>query len=145
MSRVYRLPAAPGWNTWRTNAGFLVSALLLGEATIAALLAYEAKHASVQIPSGLSVLINGSMLILLLVQLGLMRRHAFDIGQQNARRSFIFCGVALTLSALLFPRLNAVLVNASVLIFVLAEEGLGRWLFYRSRLDALSPSLRGGR
>ncbi len=41
MAEVYRFPAAPGWNTWRTNAGFLVSATLLGIAAMTPLLAYE--------------------------------------------------------------------------------------------------------
>jgi anaerobic dimethyl sulfoxide reductase subunit C (anchor subunit) len=39
MAEVYRFPAAPGWNTWRTNAGFLVSAVLLGIAAMTPFLA----------------------------------------------------------------------------------------------------------
>jgi anaerobic dimethyl sulfoxide reductase subunit C (anchor subunit) len=30
MVNVYRIPAKPAWNTWRTNAAFFISALLLG-------------------------------------------------------------------------------------------------------------------
>src|SRR5512140_1103650 len=37
MSKVYRLPAIPAWNTPRTNLVFMVSALLLGQSVMATL------------------------------------------------------------------------------------------------------------
>lgn len=39
MSRLYMLPAIPGWNTWATPVAFLASAGLLGALALAALLA----------------------------------------------------------------------------------------------------------
>lgn len=41
MGQVYRLRAKPMWNTWRTNAAFFISALLLGVSSMSILAAYE--------------------------------------------------------------------------------------------------------
>jgi anaerobic dimethyl sulfoxide reductase subunit B (iron-sulfur subunit) len=51
MAQVYRLPAAPGWNNWRTNVGFFVSAFLLGNAAMIPLLIFESNMTGIQIPS----------------------------------------------------------------------------------------------
>jgi DMSO reductase anchor subunit len=47
MAQVYRLRAVPSWNTWRTNMGFMVSALLLGQTVMMTLLSYESKATTV--------------------------------------------------------------------------------------------------
>ena len=133
MSQVYRIPAAPGWNTWRTNAGFLVSALLLGVSAMAPLLSYESKMTAIQVPPLFRMVIGGFFLALLFMQLALLRKRSSDCIYQRTRVSFILIGIALTIMGLL-PSLHADWQNIPIFMIVAIEEGLGRWLFYRSRM-----------
>ena len=133
MAQVYRLPAAPGWNTWRTNAGFPVTALLLGLAGMAPLLAYELGMTGFQIPASQWAVINGSILILLVTQLVLIPKRFSDRSYRNIRVGLILLGITLA-AAGIFPSSITDGINIVILPSVFLEEGLGRWLFYRSRV-----------
>ena len=74
MAEVYRLPAAPGWNTWRTNAGFVVSAVLLGIAAMTPFLAYESGLTGIPIPRAQWMVTSFLVIVLLLIQFALMRK-----------------------------------------------------------------------
>ncbi len=65
MAQVYHLRAAPAWNTWRTEAGFLLSALLLGVLSMAAVLAFELDLTGIQVPAARWNLIGMGSLALL--------------------------------------------------------------------------------
>jgi anaerobic dimethyl sulfoxide reductase subunit C (anchor subunit) len=134
MAQVYRLPAAPGWNTWRTNAGFLISALLLGTAVMTPLLAYGSSINSIQVPSGQWRLTGISILALLLAQLVLMRKRPSQIPAHEIRLGLIVTGVALTALTVFQSNLNLPWISAILLLIVVGEESLGRWCFYQSRL-----------
>ena len=129
MSQVYRIPAAPGWNTWRTNAGFMVSALLLGLSAMASLLSYESKMTGIQVPLIQWIIINSSIAIFLLAQLGSMPKRAPDNRHQIIRIGLIFFGIVVTVVSVI----QSYGVGWLVFSFVVIEEGLGRWMFYRSR------------
>jgi anaerobic dimethyl sulfoxide reductase subunit B len=133
MSQVYRIPAAQGWNTWRTNIGFIVSALLLGITAMSIILAYESNLTGIQTPSSQWLRIGGSGLILLFAQLSMLTRRSDQNSLQSVRIGLIFLGMAMIASALLLSTLQA--PSISLLIFVIAasEEAIGRWVFYRSR------------
>ena len=132
MSQVYRLPATPKWNTWRTNAGFVISALLLGESAIAILLAYESNLTGIQISSIQRIVIGSSILILLLAQFVIMLKPAVQYPLRNTRIGLIIIAAIITIiSFLLFNTVNAWIGSLMFLTIVL-EEGLGRWLFYQS-------------
>lgn len=117
MSRVYRLPAVPAWNTWRTNAGFLVSTLLLGQSLMTVLLPER------------SSLVSGAILALLFLQLLLMRKWLPHDPFHFIRAGLILTAMILSIVALFLPG-----ARVSLLIFltVLAEEGMGRWSFYQA-------------
>lgn len=122
MAQVYRLRAVPTWNTWRTNIGFMVSALLLGQTLIMALLPYESK------------VIGSIVLILLLAQLALIYKQASPSSLQALRIALILLGGILSAIGLFFTTLDITRLNLLVTLLVVLEEGVGRWLFYRSRI-----------
>jgi DMSO reductase iron-sulfur subunit len=134
MSQVYRFPAAPGWNTWRTNAGFMISALLLGHSLMGPILAYEARMSGIQTSSGQWVIIGGIIFILLVAQLALTYKRASQDLSHKIRIGLIFVGIALTAASILPFKLNIFWMSAFVFLIVLSEEILGRWSFYRSRM-----------
>jgi DMSO reductase anchor subunit len=120
MAKVYRLPSIPAWNTWKTNAVFIVSALLLGQSLLAVLLPYG------------SDLTDSLILILLLAQLLLMDISFSPYPLHPIRAGLILAGMILTI-------MNFILGGAaqpwfSVLIFliVVAEETIGKWSFYQA-------------
>ena len=133
MSQVYRFPAAPGWNTWRTNAGFMVSALLLGHSLMSFLFAYEARISDIQTSSGQWVMMSGIIFTLLLAQLALIYKQASQDLLHKIRIGLITVGMTLT-AAFLTSSLDRIWMSVFVFLIVLAEEGFGRWSFYRSRL-----------
>ncbi|HLO18653.1 MAG TPA: DmsC/YnfH family molybdoenzyme membrane anchor subunit [Anaerolineales bacterium] len=134
MSQVYRFPAAPKWNTWRTNVGFMVSALLLGESGMSMLLTYESRIIGIHVAPVQRIIICSSMVILLLAQLALIRKPASQDSFQNIRIGLLFFGMVLTIiSFLLFSSANT-WISSLIFLFVVTEEGLGRWLFYRARV-----------
>jgi len=119
MSRVYRLPAVPAWNTWRTNAVFMVSTLLLGQSIMATLLPYG------------STLTNSMILILLLAQLSLMHKSLSRDPFHHIRIGLILAGMALTIMSLFLGDAASIWLNTLILLTIVTEEGLGRWLFYQ--------------
>ena len=134
MSQVYRFPAAPGWNTWRTNAGFMVSALLLGHTFMVPIFAYEAMINGIQISSGQWVIAGGIIFILLLAQLVLIYKQASPNLLHKTRIGLITVGMTLTAVSFLPSSLERIWMSAFVFLIVLYEEILGRWSFYRSRM-----------
>jgi DMSO reductase anchor subunit len=122
MSQVYRFPAAPGWNSWRTNAGFIVSALLLGHSAIGSLLADKTK-------------ISGSIIfLLLLVQLGLIDKGDSQELLYKIRVCLIAVGFASIVISFVPSGVDTIWISFLIFLLVLAEEVVGRWLFYRSRM-----------
>ena len=134
MAEVYRFPAAPGWNTWRTNAGFLVSATLLGTAAMTPLLAYEAYLTGIQVPFTQWAAIGILVLTGLLVQLAFMWKPAEMDSLQGTRIGFILISLVLAAAMLLLSGRDAAMLGTLMSVFVISEEVLGRWSFYRSRL-----------
>lgn len=116
MGQVYRIPAAPGWNSWRTNAGFIVSALVLGFSVMLPVLPNVSGWARGQ----------WSVLILLLVQLALLQRR------NHIRIWLILMAGAAALSGLFLPAW--MMLGIITFLLIALEEGVGRWQFYQSRL-----------
>jgi DMSO reductase anchor subunit len=134
MAEVYRLPAAPGWNTWRTNASFMVSAVLLGIAAMIPILLYESSITGIHIPSGQWTAVGLIVLVLLFSQLGIMHKVLGVTSLENARIGFILVGMALAVIVSFHPGNATALVGTLMSVLVISEEVLGRWAFYRSRL-----------
>jgi DMSO reductase anchor subunit len=133
MAQVYRLRAAPGWNTWRTNAGFLVSALLLGLAAMTPILYYESISTGIQIRPGGQITVCVIILALLIMQLLLMRKRPGQSPAYELRMGLLLLGMGIA-AASLFGHVDFTRTSLLIFAVVILEETLGRWLFYRSRL-----------
>jgi DMSO reductase anchor subunit len=132
MAQVYRFPAAPGWNTWRTNAGFMISALVLGVSAMAALLAYESNVTGIQVPAGQGMMIGASIMVMLLAQLGIMPKQSFSTSLLFFRIGLILVGMTFSVIALFLSASPAYSTHTLLFLIIASEEALGRWLFYRS-------------
>jgi DMSO reductase anchor subunit len=137
MAQVYRLPAAPGWNTWQTNAGFFISALLLGISVMKPILGYESIMNGIQIPAAQQMNLCLLVVALLSAQWLLMRGQVSESPFHQTRKGLILFGIGITVASLFLP-LNFLRAGMLLLVIVLSEEILGRWLFYRSRLKLTS-------
>ena len=137
MSQVYRFPAAPGWNTWRTNAAFTVSACLLGHSVMAAVLAYETRNSGDPTSSTLWMTIGSLIFLLLLAQLAISYRRASQDLLHTLRVGLLVTGMSVTATSFLLSGLDRIWMSAIILLIVLSEEGLGRWSFYRSRMQVI--------
>lgn len=133
MGQVYRIPAAPGWNSWRTNAGFFVSAILLGLTAMSPMLTYESRLSGVPVPPIFWIFIGTSILLALLAQLTLLQKRTSDILFHNIRVGVILSAVILTNVGIFHPA-GMDWLSWLIFIAVLGEETLGRWRFYHSRL-----------
>jgi DMSO reductase anchor subunit len=133
MSQVYRIPAATGWNSWRTNASFLVSSLLLGLSLMTPILAYELNLTGIYIPSVQWITITGSMLILLLAELLMINRKSFKIFLVLIRIELIVVSTLIITSGLLFSTLQLTLTSVLLFLTIICQEAIGKWIFYASR------------
>lgn len=134
MAQVYRLPAAPGWNNWRTNAGFLVSALLLGVSAMTPLLAYEEWMTGIPVSTVLWKAIGVLLVVLFLAQLALMRGRSMQDSLAKTRIGLLLAGMITSATLIYEPGLLINLFGILLFVITAAEEGMGRWLFYRSRI-----------
>jgi DMSO reductase anchor subunit len=121
MGQVYRLPAAPGWNTWRTNAGFIVSALLLGQLLMTSMVSFSTKWKTANI----------LLLFLLLAQLLLTQNRLKHQFLHLIHVGLITTGMFLTATSLLVSSSNVAWFLLLIFSVIMMEETLGRWLFYQ--------------
>jgi DMSO reductase anchor subunit len=132
MSQVYRFPAAPGWNTWKTNLGFLVSAGLLGTSAMLTVLAHGADVTGIHIPAMPWGTFGGSILVLLLIQFFLIRPRSIPL--ESVRMGLILAAVLIITIGLVQANLHLILANVAVFFCVISEEVIGRWVFYQFRM-----------
>jgi len=132
MSRVYRLPAKPMWDSWRTNASFFVSALLLGMMAMSPVLVYESQITGVHLPGFFWKGIGVAAFALLVAQLILTSQY------QSSRDVRIF-QVGMSLIAIFSIAIFFVLPihptfanSLFVLVAILLAEVAGRWQFYNA-------------
>jgi anaerobic dimethyl sulfoxide reductase subunit B (iron-sulfur subunit) len=124
MSRVYRLPAIPAWNTWKTNLVFIGSALLLGQSMLAVFLPHR---------SNLSASV---ILILLLAQLLLMDKSFSPL--HYIRTGLILNGIALTVTSFFLAGTASLWLSLLAFLTILAEEIIGKWSFYQAAYSSFT-------
>ncbi len=132
MSQVYRLRSVPAWNTWRTEVGFMVSSLLLGQLIMSCILAIDAYLAGSQLSFGQWQFIGWSTLTLLAMQLVISNWSTSHPTAGRLRLGLSLMGMIGTASFLI-PELVPLWTSPLAFGIVLAEEALGRWLFYEMR------------
>jgi anaerobic dimethyl sulfoxide reductase subunit B (iron-sulfur subunit) len=121
MAMVYRLHVMPAWDTWRTTAGFFVTAALLGQSAMNVLL-------------GGRMLAWGVVVVLLAVELAMMLS-----AKPKAKGSVTSLRVGLSAAAMLGAGILLLASNPfgvwiSLILFLLitAEEIIGRAQFYEA-------------
>ncbi len=125
MTQVYRFKAAPRWNTWRTEAAFFLSAGILGLAGVS----FGAGLDSAWLP----------LWVLLALEAGLTLSAANPVDETAARMRGVGIALAMVGVSLLpvVPDSAQAWLNLPILLVILSEQVLGRWLFYQARVPAL--------
>ena len=135
MANVYMLRSMAVWNRWRTLAGFLCSAVLLGLFYLLPVWMLDGQRAGAALPGGVVVGINSLGLLLLAGELGLMYGGLSHLGWVGRLRVgvLVVCLLGL-ISGLSVPGLFGLPFAVVLFILLWIEELLGRWSFY-SELD----------
>lgn len=123
MSQVYRLRAAPAWNSWRTQAAFFLSAGTLG--TLAAALPTGRPAfllAAIPFMAGEAVLI-------------LSTKETARETVNRLRLGMIAGSIAWAWLAARSTGVPAAWVTFPIFLLGLLQESLGRWQFYALRQD----------
>ncbi|MFO7584129.1 MAG: DmsC/YnfH family molybdoenzyme membrane anchor subunit [Anaerolineales bacterium] len=125
MTQVYRLRAAPVWDSWRTGAAFFLSAGTLGLTGVA----FGAGMASVAIP----------LLFLLSAEAGLVvsARNWFEKTANRLRLGVSGLAMVGGLMSLFVPSQVGAWMMLPIFLLVVMQEIIGRWLFYEARVAAL--------
>jgi len=128
MHQIYRLRSVPAWNTVRTLAEFVLTALSLGCLLTALLLPVHAVPAQVMrvLIAGALAAFSGSALLCLAATGGDNRRLSL------VRLGLAGLGIAASTLLLLLPAPPPG-VMAGLFLLALIEQALGRWLFYDRR------------
>jgi len=140
MAQVYMLRSVPEWNSWRTVAGFLISAALMGQSAMTALLATTAGLTGIFLLFLPQLAWNGVIAALFLIaQAGLVLSSAPKVipWVQGTRIGLILGALGASSAGVLLPGGGRAVASLAVFALVLVEECLGRWQFYANR----SPSL----
>ncbi len=125
MSQVYRLRAAPAWNSWRTEAAFFLSAGILGLTGVS----FGAGWVSVWLP----------LWVLLALEAGLALLAEKPVHETVERIRGVCLALAMVGVSLLplAPDFLQAGLNLPIFLLILSEQILGRWLFYQARVPAL--------
>jgi anaerobic dimethyl sulfoxide reductase subunit C (anchor subunit) len=127
-ARIYLLRAVPAWNSWRTPATFLLSAVILG--------ALGVQFAS-PFP-GWSILAGIGML----AEMGLMfttRATGFDTAGR-LQIALLGLGVIGILFTTIVLQANNTWLAIPIFLVALAAEVIGRWQFYARRMPFPLPA-----
>ncbi|HSB65127.1 MAG TPA: DmsC/YnfH family molybdoenzyme membrane anchor subunit, partial [Anaerolineales bacterium] len=122
MSQVYRLRAVPKWNTWRTQAAFFLSAIVLGVLGM-----------KLFTPLLGWVWIAGVALALEL-GLSLSAQPAYGNLARTLRTIFLGLSALGVILISIFPHQLGGWMVAGVLVLALVQEAIGRWQFYAERV-----------
>jgi anaerobic dimethyl sulfoxide reductase subunit B (iron-sulfur subunit) len=121
MASVYHLRAVPIWNTWRTDAAFLMSAGILGL-------------------TGVGLLASGTwiwvlLVLLLAAQLALVvsSEKTVHTAANRIRVALVLMGMVGAGVMYLSPGEISLWISILIFLIALTEESIGRWQFYASR------------
>ena len=133
MAQVYRLRSIQAWDSWRTNLGFFVTALLLGSLAMLSASGLEnLLSARIWYVTSTSHTSAWSLTLLFVAQLtveisgkGIIRK---TVGR--LRLGLIAGGVLISLILLFVSDALSIWLIPFLFVLAFVEEALGRWLFY---------------
>ena len=88
----------------------------------------------IQLPSSQWMKFGFSILAFLLAQLLLVKNRLNHAGWHNIRLGLIFIGIAMAAATSLLYSSSHIWTSLLIFLIIAMEEGIGRWLFYKSRL-----------
>jgi anaerobic dimethyl sulfoxide reductase subunit B (iron-sulfur subunit) len=119
MAKVYRLHVMPAWDTWRTTAGFFVTAALLGQSAMNVLL-------------GMGKFAWGVVAVLLVVELAMILSAKVNARWAVSRLRGGLIAVALLMAGILSVASSLLggWISPALFLLIMMEEAIGRVLFY---------------
>jgi anaerobic dimethyl sulfoxide reductase subunit B (iron-sulfur subunit) len=144
LGNVYALRTVPSWNNRRSRWSFFLSSLLLGQVLDLCFLAGEVPSGKVNLPGELWTASWAWTAVLLAAQLGLliMTWKSEQKSAHAGRAVLIVLGLLAAGAAATASAPQRVPACLGVLLILLAEESVGRWLFYASREQILTRLAR---
>ena len=130
MANVYGLRSMAVWNTWRTLAGFLSSAMLLG--FYLSLIVIQVAAGSMGFAYSYSTIgwVNPAAFLFLLAEYFISTWGKSCLPVMRLRNGMILAALIALLCSFAFPFLAGLNFRICLFIWILVEEILGRWLFY---------------
>jgi DMSO reductase anchor subunit len=131
MAQVYHLRTMPAWNTWRTTAGFFVTAILLGHLLMLNVLTVESQFAGIN----LSLMIPYQITAILLageLWLSLSARENADRTVNRLRGGLIVTAMIGTGIMSITQNQSGMWISLPIFLIVMVEEIFGRWMFYET-------------
>ena len=138
MARVYRLKTVPAWCNWRIMAGFFVTAILLGQLLAASFLAVDvlrgtsvASYPALLVQTGVSLVVLFSIQFWLIISGGQSAQGT----AHRLRLGLIGAGMLGAVAMLTAVDKAGAWITFPIFLVILAEETIGRCLFYRLRQE----------
>jgi anaerobic dimethyl sulfoxide reductase subunit B (iron-sulfur subunit) len=128
MQRVYQLRNVPAWNTVRTLLEFAISTVGLGCLLTGSLLPRDT-------PAGILawIALAGILAFLVASRVTLSISNSENMKLSKWRTGLLLAGLLGAVALLIWPSSAGMGSMFLVFIIALAEEGIGRWLFYARR------------
>ena len=127
MSQVYRLRSVPAWDSWRTEARFFLSAALLGILGMVPLSAQAPVPALQWTGTGLLVM------VLLVARAAIAESQSLSVDRRRLQLGSILAAMMACAAVFFIPGWLNTYSSILLLLIVLAEQIVGRWLFYQAR------------
>lgn len=138
MGNVYRLPAKPAWNSWRTNASFFVSALVLGWMSMSVVLNFEIQQVAIDFSFRQVINLSIFTLALILISLQTIMSSKFHPDGMTRALHITVNFLAVFAAFLAFMGIEIPTLAQTLIVFalVITGEGIGRWQFYQAGRDS---------
>jgi DMSO reductase anchor subunit len=107
--------------------------LLLGHLLMASVLAFEADWSSIHLSTVQWSQIGGAVVLLLSARIGLGDRQPSHFAAKKLQLVLILATLFGSLIVFLAPGVQSWPAVLALFLTVLAEEAIGRWLFYEAR------------
>jgi anaerobic dimethyl sulfoxide reductase subunit B (iron-sulfur subunit) len=136
MANIYQLRSMAVWNSWRTLASFLISALLLGQMLLIPVLLIQSSLKGIVLPREYLIVVNWFSGVLLVGELALMFSYSEKMkGFWAGLRMGLILAIIIGLASILHvPEYSLLGIYSLFLLLLIAEQILGRWWFY-NQLD----------
>jgi len=134
MARVYRLHTMVTWDTWRTPMNFFITTFLSGHLLMLNVLIIESYFTGINLPPVFIGWLGGITVALLTGELGLWLSAKEKIHETVDRLRVGLIAAAIVGAGIMSiaPKQAWMWISLPILLIVMVEEIIGRWLFYEA-------------